>query len=132
MNPWAYVALVVAVIAAFGGAYAKGHSAGYAKSQDEIQQSIIEAQTAARFEEAKRWKAALDAAEANVRVEEVIVEKIREVEVEIPTVVERIVEVRPECRDLGAEYAGLLNNQVRAANSVPDTEPAAGVVDGMP
>ena len=129
MKPWAYVIIILAVLAAFGGTYAKGHSSGYDKKEAEVQAEILAAQEATRSEEAAKWAAAVRAAQDSVRVEEVIVETIREVEIEIPTVVERIVTERPQCRDLGAEYAGLLNDQVRAANSLPDPEPAPGVVD---
>ena len=56
-------------------------------------------------------------------------EKIRVVEKEIPKVVKEIVTVRPECADLGPDFASVLNNQVRAANSIQSAETAPGVVN---
>ena len=131
MKPWAYLLIVAAVLAAFGSTYAVGHSAGYDKRVGEIQEEILDAVAAARLEEEKLWKEIVAAAEAEIVIEERIVETIREVEIEIPTVVERIVELTPECADLGSSFAGLLNDQVRAGNGVQSPEPAAPLDDGL-
>ncbi len=131
MKIWAYVALAAMIIAAAGVA-AKGlHSAGYNKRDQEVQQDIIDAQVRAAEEAEARWSAAVIAATEAIRVEEVIVERIREVEIEIPIVVERIVELTPECADLGPAYAGLLNNQVRAGNGIQIASPADGTNEGL-
>ena len=112
------------------GAAAKGiHSAGYNKRDVEVQQDILDAQEKARSDEEAKWKQTVANAEAQIVIEERIVEKIREVEIEIPTVVKEIVTLTPECADLGPAYAGLLNNQVRAANRVQSPEAAGNVVD---
>ncbi len=132
MKPWAYAVIILALIAAVGAVYAKGHSSGYDKRDQEVQREIISAQEDARLKEEAKWTLAVEAALNSTKTEEVIVEKIREVEIEIPTVVERIVELTPECADLGIEYAGLLNDQVRAANSLQVPEIAASLVDRMP
>lgn len=132
MRIWGYVAIVAALVAAFGVTWAKAYDAGYGKRDQETQQEIIEAQVEAERQRDEVWAAAVKAAQEQIRTEEVIVEKIREVEVEIPTVVEKIVEVHPECRDLGPDYAGLLNHQVRAANSLQGPAAPAGVDDRVP
>ena len=132
MKPWAYLAIIVAILAAFGATYAKGHSSGYDARDKQVQQEIIDAQQAARNAEAEIWKNTIAASEAEIIIEERIVEVIREVEIEIPRVVERIVELTPECADLGIDYAGLLNNQVRASNGVQSPGTTAPLDDPMP
>lgn len=123
MKPWAYLAILVAVLAAFGGTYAKGKSSGYDKRNLEVMQDIEEAREQERKDRDAHWRSVVDATEAQIVIEERIVEKIREVEIEVPTVVERIVEVKPECADLGDAYAGVLNNQVRAGNGIQIAAP---------
>ena len=130
MKPWAYAAIVIALIAAIGAVYAKGHSAGYNKRDREVQAQIIKVQEQTRFEEELRWASAVTAALDQVKTEVKIVEKINVVEKQVPKIVERVRIERPECTDyFGNSYAGLLNDQVRAANSLPNTEPAASVAD---
>ena len=124
MKIWAYLAIFALVIGAAGAAAKSIHSAGYNKRDLEVQQDILDAQESARRDEAEKWEQTVAAAEGTVIIEEKIVEKIRVVEKEIPKVVERIVELTPECADLGAEYAGLLNDQVRAANRTQSPEVA--------
>ena len=132
MKAWAYAAIVVALIAGIGGVYKAGHSSGYDKRDGEVQQQIITAQEDARVQEETKWRDTVAAAEAEIIIEERIVEKIRVVEKQIPKVVERIVEVTPECADLGDSYAGLLNEQIRAGNNIQDTEAATGLVERVP
>ena len=123
MKIWAYLAIFVLVIGAAGAAAKSIHSAGYNKRDREVQQDIIDAQIQAAADAEARWSASVVAATQAIRVEERIVEKIREVEIEIPKVVERIVELTPECADLGPAYAGMLNNQVRAGNGIQIASP---------
>ncbi|MBW2561906.1 MAG: hypothetical protein JRE40_13770 [Deltaproteobacteria bacterium] len=132
MKIWAYLAIFILVIGAAGAAAKSIHSAGYNKRDQEVQQDIIDAQETARVDEEAKWRATVAAAEATIIIEERIVEKIRVVEKEIPRIVERIVELTPECADLGPDYAGLLNDQIRASNSVSSPEAPTGVVEGMP
>ena len=129
MKPWAYAAIVLAVLAAFGGTYAKGYSSGYAEKENEVQGEILEAVAKAEQDRDNQWAAAVAAAQENIRVEERVVTEIQYVEKEIPKVVKEIVTVRPECRDLGPDYAGLLSNQVRAANGLQSPPAPASVVD---
>ena len=83
-------------------------------------------------EEAALWEDVVANAEAQVIVEERIVTEIREIEKEVPRVVERIVEVMPECSDLGPDFISVLNNQVRAANQVQDAEGPVAMATGVP
>jgi len=124
MKIYAYLAIFVLLVGAAGAAAKSIHSAGYNKRDREVQQDIIDAQQLAAAEAEARWSASVVAATEAIRVEEKIVEKIREVEVLVPTIVDRIVEVTPECADLGPAYAGLLNDQVRAGNGIQIASPA--------
>lgn len=132
MKIWAYVILAGLILGGAAAAAKAIHSAGYNKRDVEVQQDILDAQEQARKDEEEKWRDTVAAAEATIVVEERIVEKIRVVEREIPRVVERIVEVTPECIDLGPDFAGLLNDQIRASNSVPSPETPPGVVEGVP
>jgi len=115
---WAYVALAALLIGAAGAAAKSLHSAGYNQRDREVQQDIIDAQVKAEEDAEARWAASVVAATQAIRIEERIIERIREVEILVPTIVERIVELTPECSDLGPAYAGLLNDQIRAGNGI--------------
>ena len=123
MKVWAYLAILVLVTGMAGAAAKSIHSSGYNKRDREVQQDIIDAQQLAADEAEARWSASVVAATEAIRVEERIVEKIREVEIIVPTIVDRIVTVTPECADLGPAYAGLLNDQVRAGNGIQIAAP---------
>lgn len=118
MKIWAYLAILVLVVGAASAATKSIHSAGYNKRDREVQQDIIDAQVRAEEEAEARWAASVVAATQAIRIEERIVERIREVEILVPTIVERIVELTPDCGDLGLAYAGLLNDQIRAGNGI--------------
>ena len=118
MKIWAYVALAALLIGAAGAAAKSLHSAGYNQRDREVQQDIIDAQVKAEEDAEARWAASVVAATQAIRIEERIIERIREVEILVPTIVERIVELTPECSDLGDAYAGLLNDQIRAGNGI--------------
>ena len=129
MKPWAWLAIIVAVVAAFGSTYAFGKSAGYNQRSTELQNEILDAVAEAERKKDEDWQKLLDAAEGQIIVEEKIVKEIQYVEKEIPTVIEKIVTVRPECRDLGPDYARVLSDQVRAANGLQGSTVAPGMVD---
>lgn len=133
MKIWAYVILAGIVIGGLSAAARAMYKSGYNDAVVEQQELAIERQNEAIDAARAEWEATQEAAEAEIVIEERIVEVIREVEREVPVVVERIVETKPECRDLGTEYAGLLNAAVRASNSRADssTDAAAAVDDGM-
>ena len=129
MKIYVYLALAVLLITSAGVAAKSIHTAGYNKRDNEVQQEILEAQEKARSEEEQKWRDTVAAAEGQIVIEEKIVEKIRVVEKEIPRVVKEIVTINPECGDLGPDYARLLNDQVRAGNSLSGAETTPGVVD---
>jgi hypothetical protein len=124
---YAYVALAVVLLGGlkygYSAVYDSGFNAAIVEQEKAIQIAKDEAIELARVE----WEATAEIAEAEIIIEERIVEVVRTVEKEIPKIVERIVEVTPECNDLGADFAGLLNKQVRAGagDSVPSSDAAA-------
>ena len=114
MKWWVYLAILVV-----GGSLAKWiydsiYDAGWNAAVIEQRNVIIEKQQEAVAAARLEWEATAEIAEAQVIVEEKIVEVVRTVEKEIPKVVERIVTVAPECSDLGDGFARLLNDQARA------------------
>lgn len=124
-----YAIAVAAILSLVGGIYYAGHSAGFDERDKSVQGEISNAVETEKARSAAEWQVLLDAAQAEIVVEERIVEKIREVEIEVPKVVERIVEVRPECRDLGPDYGGLLDQQVAAANGRESPADPAALAD---
>jgi len=120
MKIWAYVALAVLVVGAAGGVYRAGFVSAKAKYQDATLDAVAEALKLAKAD----WDANVEIAEAEIIVEERIVEVIREVEKEIPVVVERIVTLTPECADLGLDFARVFNDAITAG-----VTPDAGVAD---
>lgn len=134
MKVWAYVILATLLIGAIGGAVKWIYDAGYDKAIAEQKDQAILDQNKAIADAKREWEETREAAEAQIVVEEKIVEVIREVEREVPRIVEKIVEVKPECRDLGPDYAGLLNAAVRASNGDGNagTAAPAELVEGMP
>jgi len=134
MKIYAYVALVIIVTGALGTSAKFIHDAGYDKRDAEIRDDAIKAQNDAVEKRMNEWLETQEAAEATIIIEEKIVEVIREIEKEIPTVVEKLVLVRPECNDLGFDFAGLLNAQIRASNNRKDSvaDPAPIVAPGVP
>ena len=134
MKIYAYVIIILALIAAIGGTYATGHSSGYDKRDAEIRDDAIIAQNEAIEKRMAEWIETQAQAEPVIVVEEKIVEKIRVIEKDVPRVVEKIVTIRSECRDLGDDFAGVLNAQIDASNAREDSiaDPAPGVVAGVP
>lgn len=131
MKVWALVVLVGLVIGGFKwydsarfDAGWNAHAVAYAEELQGVKDAAVE--TARR-----QWENTHDIGVAEIIVEEKIVEVIRVVEKEIPKVVERIVTVAPECNDLGAEFAGLLNAQVNS-RPVPSTNGAEAATDFDP
>ena len=133
MKIWGYVILAGLLVTAIGAGARALYKSGYNAAVVEQQELAIERQNKAIDDARAEWEATQEAAEAEIVIEERIVEVIREVEREVPVVVERIVETKPECRDLGPEYAGLLNAAVAASNSRADSsaDTPAPLDDGM-
>ena len=114
MKVYAYVALAVVVIGGLKWAHSAVYNSGYNDAVVAQQALIQDAREDAVRRAREEWEATAEIAEAEIIVEERIVEVVRTVEKEIPTVVERIVEVRPDCADLGSDFVGLLNAQVNS------------------
>jgi hypothetical protein len=110
MKIWAYVILATILI---GGAWKVLHMAdqmGYDRAKFEVQRAAVKQQNEAVEEERKKWQATLAIAEGQIEIREVIVEKIRVVEKEIPKIIETI---KFECRDLGADFMRVFNDSIR-------------------
>ncbi len=123
MKIWAYLALAVILIAALTAGIRYIDKNGYNRAVSEMQADAIERQNTAIEAARLEWEATREEAEVVIVIEEKIVEKIRVVIKEVPKIVEKFVQL--ECRDLGLEYAGLLNSAVRASNSRSDPGAAA-------
>lgn len=121
MKIYAYVAVVLALIGFSYWAHGKIYDSGYTDAVAEMQEQAIERQNEAIEAARAEWELTAAAAEREIVIEERIVEVIREVEREIPTVVERIVEVTPECADLGPDFLGVFNAAISASNNRADT-----------
>jgi len=126
---WAYIILAGMIIGAVTTAYKVIDKNGYDRAVKEQQAAGIKAQNKAIEKRMKEWIDTQAAAKPVIIIEEKIVEKIRVVTKEVPRVVERIITIKPECNDLGVEYAGLLNSAVRASNQRGD--PGASTADSM-
>ena len=129
MKIWAYVILAGLIITGITVGINAIYAAGYNARDLEVQQEIIEAQKKAADKAVADWKETVEQAESEIVIEEKIVERIRIVEKEIPKIVKEIVEVKPECSNLGIDYARVRNNQIRAANNREDPEPSATLVN---
>jgi len=111
---------------AHSAVYDSGWNAAVVKQVELIREAQDEAVAKALTE----WQNTAALAERNIVVEEKIVEVIRVVEKEIPTIVERIVEITPECNDLGTAFAGLLNAQVNSRSDLQnDSAGSAAIPD---
>ena len=128
MKIWAYLAIAALVIGAATAAYAAVYKAGYSSAVAKQQELAIIAQNdaieAARIE----WALSAEAGQAEIIIEERIVEVVREVIKEIPVVVDRIVELTPECADLGGDFLRVYNDAIRAGGGGEDG-PAADTVN---
>lgn len=132
MKPWAYVIILTLIVGAISAVYSKGHNAGYDKAKQEETESrleYIEEEVARRTQE---WIETQGQAEVVIEYRDRIVTEIEYVDREIPTYIDRIIEVKPECARLPT-LAELLNKQIRAANgeSLQDADPPAELVDGV-
>lgn len=106
--------VIIALLVAAKGAHTAIYNAGW-NAAIVTQDLLIEQEKQAAVAKAfRQWENMNTIAEDNIVIEERIVEKVRTIEKKIPIVVERIVEVTPECRDLGDDFAGLLNAQVNS------------------
>lgn len=111
---WAYLAIIVAVLGGMKWAHSAVYKSGWDAAIVEQEQLIQEVREQATADARTKWQKLVDEAAGQIVVEERIVEVIREIEKEIPVVVEKIVTVKPECADLGPDIAGLLNAQINS------------------
>lgn len=124
---WAWIILAGIIVGALGVSARLLWQSGWNARDVQVQQEIIEAQEQARKQEAENWRETVRQAEENIRVVEKRVTDIQEIEKRIPVIVEKVVEVKPECRDLGDDFARLLNSQIRAATGRDSAETSTGV-----
>lgn len=117
MKIYAYVALAIVLLGGLKWGYSAIYDAGFNAAVTEQDALIRQAQDDAVAKARQEWENITGIASDNIVVEERIVEVERIVEKEIPKIVERIVTVTPECRDLGADFAGLLNAQVNSGSN---------------
>jgi len=125
MKLYVIAGLAIATMLFAYWAHGKVYDSGYADAVTEQQTLAIEQQNAAILAARVEWELIAASAEKEIIIEERIVEKIRVVEREIPTVVERIVEVTPECADLGPDFLSVFNAAISASNNRSD--PGAGL-----
>lgn len=122
LKVWAYVVLAGILITGLTVAIRSIYNAGYDKAIIEAQEAGIRAQNEAIDAARADWIASQEDGAIQIVIEERIVEVTRDVIKEIPVVVERIVEVTPECSDLGPDFLRLFNE---AIDTSPDPDPAA-------
>lgn len=116
LKVWAYLGIVIAVLGGMKFGYSAIYRAGFNAAVVEQERLIADAKVDAHAREREFWQGVVKRAEENIRTEEIIVETIKEVEKRIPVVVDNLVEVAPDCSDLGP-VVGVLNDQVRAGRS---------------
>lgn len=116
-----YAAIIIAVLGFAKWAHSAIYDAGWNAAVVEQESAIAIAKDEAVKKARTEWEATAAVAETNIVIEERIVEVERVVEKKIPQIVERIVEIKPECNDLGVDFAGLLNEQVRSGSDRSDS-----------
>lgn len=114
MKIWAYVAIVIAVLGGAKWAHSNAYKSGFNAAIVEQEKLIADEIEKAEAKKDAEWQGLVDAAEGQIITEEVIVERVRVVNRDIPVEVEKIVTVRPECNDLGAGFVRVWNSQVRS------------------
>lgn len=120
MKIWAYVILAGVLIAGATAGTKAVYNAGFNAATVQQDQAIRIAERKAVAKARQEWENTTSVAAAEIIIEEKIVERVRVVEREIPKIIEKIVTVRPECSDLGLDFAGLLNSQVNSRSSGPN------------
>ena len=125
MKIYAYVALAIVVIGGAKWAHSAIWNAGWNAAIVEQTEAIRDAQDEAVAKARTEWENTAVIAETEIVIEERIVEVVRVIEKEIPKIVERIVEIAPDCADLGDDFAGLLNAQIRAGADIQNDRAGA-------
>jgi len=109
---YVYLALAVVLIAAAKWGHSIVYKSGWNAAVVEQGVLIRNAQREAIDIARKEWENTAALANELIESEERIVERVTIVEKRIPQIVEKIVTITPECFDLGADFAELLNAQV--------------------
>lgn len=109
------LALLAALAFAVNVMQKRAFDSGYNKAQAEYAATLEIAKEEAIAEARRAWEETNEISEIQINVERRIAEGTRIVEREVPRVVERIVEVAPNCADLGDDVPRLLNDAIAAA-----------------
>jgi len=125
---WVISGVVISCLAFAKWGYGEIYGAGYSAAELKWREAQQVAINAAVADERDKWSLAVKAAQENIRIETVIDERVRIVEREVPTVVERV--VPSECRDLGPDIQRLFNDAIAASGNLQGegAEPSA-IVD---
>ena len=108
--------ILTAVITAGWKTYAAVDQAGYARAELHFREGLDAIKEQAALDALDDYRAAQAIAGTEIDDEIQIEEKIRIVEREVPKIIEKIVEVKPECSDL-PELGVLFSAQAEASNS---------------
>jgi hypothetical protein len=106
--------ICVGAVAGLRAAYSAAYESGYNAAKLEVSREYALRVSQAVEKEKAKWEKLTELANESKKREVEIVEVERIIEKEIPVVVEKIVQVKPECNDLGSDFIRLLNRQVSA------------------
>ena len=113
--------IISGLVAAGFKARAMAVQSGFDAAEIEFRAQMDDIRVEAAAQAIEDWKLAQDIAGESTDVEIQIVEKIRYIEREIPKIIEKIVEIRPECSDL-PELGVLFSQQAEASNNRQDSD----------
>jgi hypothetical protein len=111
---WGLLGAISGLAAVGAWGFKQVYNAGYNASEVKWQTQQILAIDQAVAEARSKWQIAANAAQAEIKIETKIVEKIRIVEREVPRIVETT--VLAECRDLGPDIQRLFNDAILAGS----------------
>lgn len=114
---WLRVVAVISILGFCYWCYKQGERVGYTEAIVSQQEHVLEQQNRAVDRARKEWELTQSSTTAEVIVEEKIVEKIRVIEKMVPEVIEKIVEVTPDCADLGPDFQRVFNQAITAGDS---------------
>ncbi len=115
MKAVVYLLIISAIIGAGYKAFAFTYGKGVADTELAYAEELDDIREKAAKDAVDDYKLSQEIAGEETDIEIQIVETIREIEVEVETIIEKIVEVKPECSDL-PELGELFSQQAEAAN----------------
>lgn len=115
MKIWAYIALLTILVGTAYKSLAFSYSKGVADTELAYTGALQELKDESAIQAVKDYREAQEIAGATIDKEILIVTEIREIEREVQVIVERIVEIKPECAVL-PELGRLFSSQAAAAN----------------